>query len=363
MKKPYSLRIISRFLIGFLLMGAIFTYVTFFHQRHSMDDVLDAYGFQTLAQKEALKDLFLQSSVIPSHQSWENIFPKRSTKEQLAKDLLMLLQKVQTQFVLRSGNKERWEVSPLTWMSKNIDKNFSQLETLGFINAIKPTLSTVDAVCILGSTKNSMQQRLDYAETLLQQGIAAKAVILLSGERFVTQEVDGSLQELQAMGKQLGINDWKQLTETNILAYLYEMAPLHKRALPTYVIDTPKGDLPRPTTQSTLWELVQWLKSHPEIKSILFISNQPYVCYQKAIIQSVLQEKGITLSIDVVGPAASPSSHIQKIAEGLGSYLWAKAPLVLLNMEITLDTKELQEAFQKLYKMHPLIYTILPTLP
>jgi hypothetical protein len=147
------------------------------------------------------------------------------------------------------------------------------------------------------------------------------------------------------------------------MTYLYGKAPLHKRDLPTYIINTPKGDLPRPTTQNTILELVQWLKDHPEIKNIVFVSSQPYVSYQQAIIQSVFQEKGITLPMKVVGPAAPPSSHVQSIVEGLGSYLWASAPKVLLDMEISLDTKELQEAFQSLYKEHPLLSTLVPTVP
>ncbi len=124
------------------------------------------------------------------------------------------------------------------------------------------------------------------------------------------------------IAKKYGVSDWKRLTETHLIQSEYEASSLSKRKLATYVINTPARELASPTTETTILELIKWLKRHPDIRTILFISNQPYTKYQDAVISLVLREKGIDIKFEVVGSAVTNFSDIQPIIEGLGSCLF-----------------------------------------
>jgi hypothetical protein len=69
----------------------------------------------------------------------------------------------------------------------------------------------------------------------------------------------------------------------------------------TSIIDTPAGNLSRPTTETTLKELLKWLDARKDIKKITFVSNQPYIKYQEAIIAQVLKSHA-SISYEVIGP-------------------------------------------------------------
>ena len=103
--------------------------------------------------------------------------------------------------------------------------------------------------------------------------------------------------------------------------------------MPTYVIDTPAGDLPRPTTQTTILELIKWLKHYDEIKNIIFVSNQPFVKYQESIISSVFKIHDASINVEVVGPEVLfTEREVQPIIEALGSYIWVQTPTALLKL-------------------------------
>ena len=125
--------------------------------------------------------------------------------------------------------------------------------------------------------------------------------------------------------------------------------------MPTYVIDTPAGVLPRPTTQTTIIELVKWLKQHEEIKTITFVSNQPYVKYQEAVIREVIKNLNAEIEIEVVGSACS-DENAQPIIEALGSYIFAVTPEILIKFGGKITDPALIESFKALYAKQPLIY-------
>src|SRR5207244_435118 len=115
--------------------------------------------------------------------------------------------------------------------------------------------------------------------------------------------VDGPAQELaqlaHAMGKQVD-----SLTETDLMKKAYETSTLYPRFLEdAVIIDTPRRHLQRPTTETTVEALCEWLKKHPHLRSITFISNQPYVIYQKEVIEQVFKTQNLSnISIAIIGP-------------------------------------------------------------
>ncbi len=246
-------------------------------------------------------------------------------------------------------------------MKNDQEKIISDLKTLGFVYAVGPSVRRADAVCILGATKPKMANRMQYLEFLFNNGFTADTIILLSGERFATLNVDASEEELSLIAKKYRVSDWKRLTETHLIQNEYETSSVSKRKLDTYVINTPARELPRPTTETTIFELIKWLKEHPNIKTILFISNQPYTKYQDAVISLVLREKGINIKFEMVGFAVTNFSDIQPIIEGLGSYLFAALPTVLSKMNLQISDQNINKEFKELYSKNPLFYKNIPS--
>lgn len=327
----------------------------------SLSELLKNYRFESTVQKEAVQDLFQKSGVIPAGKTWDDVFPKRSNKLELVQDVLTMVQETQAKFTLRKGIQERWQVSPLEWMAQEPEKIMKNLEMLGFVKEIVPQQKTVDAICILGATLPTMEKRITYVNQLIQAGIQANAIILLAGERYITAGVDGAEEKLRDIAYQQKVVDFHQLTETHLIKYAYENSPLSRLKIPVHVIHTPKRDLPRPTTQTTLEELIQWLKNHPEIKTIMFVSNQPYVNYQKAIVETVFQHCGVVLPFEMVGSSASENAKVQSLIEGLGSYLYAATPLVLKKIGVSFGAEPIQTTLKKLYAQNPLVYRVLPS--
>lgn len=347
--------------IALVVFGLAIAYFSTNHKSYySTYDALKYYGFEAAEQKEALEDLFQLSSVLSHDQSWQDGFPNRTDVDLFFKDILKILQETQNKFVARTGTQERWEVGPQQWMTNNQETIQSHLKTLGFADEASPKKKNTDAVCILGAAKIRMVDRINYASHLMKEkSLETKTIILLGGERHVTEGVDGTEAELSSLAQSLKIRDWHQLTETHLIEDIYKNSDLVSMNLQVHTIDTPKRDLPRPTTQTTILELMTWLRHHPEIQSITFVSNQPYVPYQKAIIESIFKSENLSPAIEVVGPKTSDSSA-KSLVEALGSYLWAKTPAVLEEMKIAPTHLDIKKALGDLYKSHPLIYKILP---
>lgn len=349
----------------FLAIVSIFTETTASQNEYSLYQVLDAYGFPDIQQKEALKDLFKQAEIIPSNSSWEEVFPTRKSEDELVPDILKMIEETQEKLWIRKNSQEtktqeRWETKPLEWMELNKEKTLLNLEKLGLVKEIRPTIKNTDAICILGSTRTSMEGRIQYAETLIKEGLITKNIILLAGERYVTEGIDGTQNELMEIASKLQVSDWEELTETQLITNSYESSELAQRKLPHHVIDTPSGELPRPTTQTTIMELISWLKEHQDIQDIIFISEQPYVKYQSAIINSIFESQNVHIRIEIVGSYSHLPIGTKEIIEGLGSYLWAVTPILLSRMNITTEDPKIKQSFKKLYAENPLIYNILP---
>ncbi|BDB96131.1 hypothetical protein [Candidatus Hydrogenosomobacter endosymbioticus] len=350
--------------------GSVKLYDDYFISRYSLVNGLDHYGFHDEKQKQSIQRLFQMASIIPADKTIEECFPKRASGIEFISDITKVVEATKTHFTLRSGNQERWEVSPQEWMLQNKEKIISDLKTLGFISAISPRHKYTDAVCILGASAQRMEYRIRYANFLIGSGMKVRSVILLAGERYATKGIDGSQESLSEVARKFGLNDWKKVTETHLIQYIYSKSALNSRKdIFVHVIDTPRRDLPRPTTQTTIMELIKWLKSHREVQDIVFVSNQPYVKYQKAVIDSIFKAQNVTVKYEVVGGPVLDATNPQAILEGLGTFIWAASPSLLysiktesknLSPELMAIEEETKQKLKDLYSQSPFIYQTLP---
>lgn len=334
--------------------------------------VLNYYGFNLPEQKQALRYLMQKSGIKNTD---ELLNYQATSATELSRLILELVKVTQDKFTIRKGEQERWEVETSDWMKdkEQEEEILTALKTLKMIDAIPTTVNNSEVICILGASKIIMLLRLQYAEELLMNNkLAAKWLVLLAGERYVTpdkddKKIDGSKQELQQLASKLG-KEISKLTETNLMREAYENSKLYGQFSDHFLlIDTPKRDLPRPTTETTVAEFCEWLKKQPEIKMITFVSNQPHVEYQKSIITRVFEKHGIHLNFEVIGPQYdikadnNREKQINYTIQALGSRIWAATPGVIDAIGLDISDPKLQEDYLEIYKNQPLIYQHLET--
>lgn len=364
----------NAFILGLIFVMAITTSKVLFayEQRvhpypHNLDQALNYYGFKTQKQKEALRYL-LQAAGIENVDAL--LDTQRANANDLSRAILNFVRTVQVNFTIRTGSQERWDVQTSAWMQDKTQqaKILDALKTLDMLDAIPPKFLQPDAICILGASRSIMVSRLDYASNLYSQSnLPTTWLIMLAGERYVTPDkngvyVDGSEEFLNEVSVKLNKNI-SSITETDLMRLAYESSKLYaKFGANTLLIDAPRRDLPRHNTEGTVTELCMWLKNHPEVQKLTFVSNQPHVEYQKAIIKQVLIKNDINVKFEVVGPEYyTPVVHntahkINYIMQGLGSKIWAMTPEIINSIGLDMSDPQLDAEYKELYKKQPVFY-------
>lgn len=94
------------------------------------------------------------------------------------------------------------------------------------------------------------------------------------------------------------------------------------------------------------------------MQHITFVSNQPYVDYQKSIIAEVFKKLGDDVQFEVIGYAYADLENdtTSKIMQALGSRIWAATPGVIRAIGLDVSDPELLGGFKELYGKQPLIY-------
>ncbi len=334
---------------------------------HNLNAALDYYGFKKPEQKQAIRFLMRESGI----QDVDSLLDGNiADKNALIQKILDFVSATQNKFTIRTGSQERWDIETAKWMKDPVRQAqiLAALETLGIMDAVPPIFEKRAAICILGATKKTMAARLEYAGNLyVEDKLSAEWLIMLAGERYVTPDkngdaLDGSKQELILLANKIGKNI-SALTETDLMRAEYESSKLYGR-FPNHevLIDTPKRDLPRPTTETTIMALCDWLQQHPEVQSITFVSNQPHVEYQKNIIAQVFVKRAMQVNFEVIGDKYqidlenNIADKINYIIQALGSSIWAATPKVIHDIGLDVSDKELMAKYLDLYKKQPLIY-------
>jgi len=326
-------------------------------QPSSLLDTLPYYGFKHETQQQALELLLKKSQALGSEESLSRKFPTRKYPDEVLQDVLQFAAMTQAHLTIRSGQQERWQVKPAAWMKDNPAEIIQACQQLGLIDEIKPEMTNPDVLCILGSTFKNMQSRLDYAATLVnQRGLKAHYLILLTGQRPAALGIDGDQAELLAIAKNYHIAELADLMETHLMKQAYKNSALANK-LPTEIIDTKAGTLSRPTTATTVIDLCQWLSRHLDVKKIIFVSEQPHIKYQEAVIYEVLKLQNVNIEFQVVGAKISDSTDVKSAVGALGSQIWAATPRVIRETRLMTRDPALIKEYQQLYDKQPFIYS------
>lgn len=155
--------------------------------------------------------------------------------------------------------------------------------------------------------------------------------------------VDGKDEDLVVIVKKMGVEK-ETLTEALLLQNIFNNSSLGKK-VSSVLINTPMKNGFRPTTKTTVQEFCQWIAYHDFHGRVLFISSQPNVWYQKAVIGDIISS---LVDFEVVGPKTN-SKNIQTLVGALGSYLWAAMPRVMQDLGIQVVSPEEIQLAKSLY--------------
>ena len=331
MKKILSIFIFFFFVLPFGNNQFTFAQEETATQNCSLNVVLEELGISEEKQKEAFKKLCVAAEVA---------LPENFD----IKSLLQLVVDTQRSFTNSKQNQDEGEICPLEWMNKNPEQHLACIKTINLVTEdVLPSYQNYGAACLLGDVNSTMQYRMKYLEEVVNSGVDLDKIFLLSEARPVSN-VDGSEEEILQICKKVGVEK-QNLTEAHILQNIFENSFLSKYF--TYVlINTPCVNGGKTIMQNTVLDFCQWRTDHNFEGKVLFISSQPNVLYQKAVIEEILEGKGI--DFEVVGPKTN-SQSVQTLVGALGSFIWASMPKIITKLGFKVASPEEIELVKSLY--------------
>jgi hypothetical protein len=228
---------------------------------------------------------------------------------------------------LRQAGKERWQVDEICADKKDEILKISQM--LGQLDEIAPTKTHYRYAVILGATAKRVRTRLAYLIELYKKGIQFDEIIMLGSDRPLDAEIENEVMLLDTKNPDLAcktnwtFNGALPKTEFEMLKFIYDQAdlPAQFKAVPTQIINTPmiknsNGTMRRPTTEDTI---KTFLSLNPKSGDCLFISNQPYVSYQDAVVRTYLPQE---FNLETVGSCASPTLRNAELLDNYARTLY-----------------------------------------
>lgn len=263
----------------------------------------------------------------------------------------------QSDIVNRKPGQERWETETSEDFEKKAIACQSLLDAWGSAKEMLPAQKKLGIVAILGASFSRMEERLTWTLNFLQCGYRIDHLYFLVGERYVTVGVDGTQEQLEKIAQQYN-KAVSSLTETDLARFLASQASeLKNQNVSMTFIDTPRGQLTRPNTQTTVQDFLNiYQQKHPNTV-VTFVSNGEHKKVQEAVIEAIAYGENLqNFSFTVIGPAYKGKT-MAPVLRAFASWFWARLPLEyaknpwLLSDE---DRKQIDQNYQHSPLMHRL---------
>lgn len=227
---------------------------------------------------------------------------------------------------LRTAGSERWDIQEV--VSDKQQEMLSLFNQLSMLEEIRPQNKQYEHMMILGALFDTMVQRMQHAITLWKSGVRCNHIALLAGARLAVAAQGENKESFEKFcGHAL---ECVPQTEAEMITFIYDHIdmPSDMRAVPVEIIDVPMleksdGTMRRPNTADTIeW----WLKTNPAQGCVLAISNQPYVWYQQAVLETLLPNQ---FYIETVGSKSSDSVKLGVVLDTLARVLYQEQQRLL----------------------------------
>ena len=193
---------------------------------------------------------------------------------------------------LRQPGTERWNTPDLYEEKKaELLPLFTQL---GLVTARTPQHNKYEAALVLGCANLAAMDKAHFLVQLLKNGLHINSVVILTGERQLTEN------ERDAVAT-LGISKEELLVEADSMKFIISktLSDAGFATLPVLVIKclntlTADGKITRPTRLDTIHK---WIKDlNPAAGNYLALSIQPHCAFEANVIQSAVPA-GITVEV------------------------------------------------------------------
>lgn len=331
---------------------------------------LSDYGIKTPLQKQAYRYIIKQAGIpnadrfLDEDLASESALTERMIDNISVTQLFLARREPKKDLEGRKGNVERWAIPQAAWMKDPATQPqlIKAAKALSLIDEVAPTpeFSNPDAAVVFGARRSAMKSRLDYLyQQIANNKVKPKLIILLTGERYA-EAIDATEEELAKIAAKYGKSPDK-LTETDMFRDLFENSPMFGK-FPLLVIDTPRGDLIRPTTDKTVADLIKEIETRPDFKDLIFVSSQPHVAYQDEVIAESFYRNNIKLKYLTIGSEyklsnnGDLSANVSALMSALGTELYAKTPRILRNRNTTITDRGTAEKLISLYESQPMVF-------
>ncbi len=210
---------------------------------------------------------------------------------------------------IRPKGLERWDVYSLlddmqrTALSKKVKSS-------SLAKVKMPLKKHYDAIVVLGATVSRVKSRMEFLARIHKDGITCGKIYLLGSTRDLKigteldKEMAKKLEEKGAEATEMAM--MKEFWQQNVVLKSIEHIPV------IAIQSGQRADGTRANTEDTLRDMV---KDFGDVqgKSFLFISDNPYICYQDAVSKKVLKSYGA--NIETVGAAMSSEETMENVLD------------------------------------------------
>lgn len=234
---------------------------------------------------------------------------------------------------LRPRDQERWHmVSPYESLRDKLQPLFDQM---GLLSEVRPQYNEYEYALLNGDTLKYFRPRIAFLFLLFEEGVRFQKLIVCTGARPLDPDEEPETMFFDRDNGIAPIRDDYQLpaelpkTETDIAHMLFDQAifPVwFTESVAIEFVDTPMqkhtdGSVRRPNTGDTIHH---WLDRYPKPGSVLSISDQPFVCYQHAVLKTLLPPPFV---VETVGPAADKPITVGIFLDNLARWLYQELQL------------------------------------
>lgn len=180
---------------------------------------------------------------------------------------------------------------------------------LGLLDDIMPKQEVYSDAIVLSNMVQSFRSRLAFAYALSKKGIVFKRLHLVGSERPLHKKYENKAALQDRSNKELPIaKEWQETdelptTDTAMLKFVYDQADLSRafRTIPCIVLNVEDQNRPDGTKAraQTGAQVLEWLKENGTKGTTLWFSDQPYVAYQDAVVQTYVPQ---SMHAETVGP-------------------------------------------------------------
>ncbi len=216
---------------------------------------------------------------------------------------------------IRPKGYERWHIYSILNDSQR-EKLTKIIKKSALAKAKMPTKKHYHAVVVLGATTARVKNRMEFLMQLANHGVTWDKVFLLGSTRDLNVGTEQD-QRMAIFLKKMGSAE----TEMFMMQYLWSQINKPKFCASIPVISIQSGnraDGTRANTEDSLVEMAKNIDS-AQGKNILFISNNPYICYQDAVAKKILNSFGV--SVETVGEGMSSEESMENVLDTVAKCL------------------------------------------